>query len=292
MKHGLLSLLLILASCSEQHFTENLSRDAKVTVSKDQINALVQRARWGDGQAYLKLADCYYEGIGVKKDFLGTVAMASLAEKYHGIDDIKDYFSNAPANNEFKLLFNIFTSSPQNNCSIDTVFKDSVDYENADMRAIHGLSDISEGDTLRAYRNLQFAADHGSSIGEILLCITDFNQMKIDPDKLRKIADRVPIANLILGHFYSGYIENEEPDESLAAHYYLKADEHALLGSHGAKWLTDYHDKGGSIKISDADMRRFQYLSEFANDKRNSEAEDIGATAVGSDSLYDSKCVK
>ena len=41
-------------------------------------NTIMDKARWGDGQAFLLLADCYRDGIGVKPDFLGMVCMAFI----------------------------------------------------------------------------------------------------------------------------------------------------------------------------------------------------------------------
>ena len=68
MKNWCLYLItmLFLASCSEQQIMEEMASSTKLTEQKsmtfspqDSIMSLLYQARWGDGSAYLKLADCY-----------------------------------------------------------------------------------------------------------------------------------------------------------------------------------------------------------------------------------------
>ena len=102
MRFKMLSLsvlmMLFLASCSEQHLQEDRLGSSKVGEQKgvvkapqDSVLALLHQARWGDGSAYLKLADCYRDGFGVKKDFFGMITMANMAESRGGINRIEDY---------------------------------------------------------------------------------------------------------------------------------------------------------------------------------------------------------
>ena len=80
-------MVLFFASCSEQYLQEDRLASTKVveqksveTAPQDSVLSLLHQARWGDGSAYLKLADCYRDGFGVKKDFFGMITMASMAE--------------------------------------------------------------------------------------------------------------------------------------------------------------------------------------------------------------------
>ena len=74
----------LIVSCSNRQLTESVSEvmseavvDEKAKANAE-FNALMDKARWGDGQAFLLLADCYRDGIGVKPDFLGMVCMAFI----------------------------------------------------------------------------------------------------------------------------------------------------------------------------------------------------------------------
>ena len=79
MRFKMLSLsvlmMLCLASCSEQHLQEDRLASSKVGEQKgavkapqDSVLSLLNQARWGDGSAYLKLADCYRDGFGMTDD--------------------------------------------------------------------------------------------------------------------------------------------------------------------------------------------------------------------------------
>ena len=70
-------MMLFLASCSEQQIMEEMASLTKLTEQKrltvspqDSVMSLLYQARWGDGSAYLKLADCYRDGISVKQHII------------------------------------------------------------------------------------------------------------------------------------------------------------------------------------------------------------------------------
>ena len=85
MKNSMfLILVALIVSCSNHQLSESVSEvmseavvDEKAKANAE-FNALMDKARWGDGQAFLKLADCYRDGIGVKPDFLGMMCMAFI----------------------------------------------------------------------------------------------------------------------------------------------------------------------------------------------------------------------
>lgn len=41
----------------------------------DEYHYYLEKARWGDADAYVKLADCYRNGVGVKMDFMGSLGV-------------------------------------------------------------------------------------------------------------------------------------------------------------------------------------------------------------------------
>ena len=67
---------------------------------QDTIMSLLYQARLGDGSAYLKLADCYRDGFGVKKDFFGMITMAHMAEWRGAINSMDDYIYGLPDGND------------------------------------------------------------------------------------------------------------------------------------------------------------------------------------------------
>ena len=52
-----------------------------------------------------------------------------------------------------------------------------------------------------------------------------------------------------------------QPNDSLAAYYFLKADENGFLRKTDACWLLNYHRNGGDIHLSDTDIERLHKLA-------------------------------
>ena len=79
---------VFMASCSEQQLLDEFTNEQFYTSSEQQdsesviLNSYLEKARWGDGNAFLKLAECYHDGIGVKADFMGMMSMLAMADQY------------------------------------------------------------------------------------------------------------------------------------------------------------------------------------------------------------------
>jgi hypothetical protein len=108
---------------------------------------------------------------------------------------------------------------------------------------------------------MEKAASQGSNLGNLVLCIPEFQKGK-NPDvaKLTELAEKMPIINIILARHYWGHDDENTFDEQMAAHYYLKADEHACLDRRGARWLLSYHE-AGKLQLSERDVTRLKILS-------------------------------
>ena len=102
-KYIFVTMAALFISCSDQQLTDSVT-DVKSTElvqtsdvnGKAKVDALIEKARWGDGQAFLQLADCYRDGIGVRKDFLGMTCMVIQANAHGAIESEKEYFSRIP----------------------------------------------------------------------------------------------------------------------------------------------------------------------------------------------------
>lgn len=68
------------------------------------VKTQIAKAKWGDGQAYLQLADCYRDGRGVKQDFLGMMTMVTMAAEYGAISRMKDYLDSLPSESDYKMV--------------------------------------------------------------------------------------------------------------------------------------------------------------------------------------------
>ena len=262
-------MMLLLASCSEQQIMEEMASSTKLTEQKsmtvspkDSIMSLLYQARWGDGSAYLKLADCYRDGIGVKKDFFGMITMAHMAEWRGAINRMDDYIYGLPDGHEYKTLFLLmdgYKSYIQE--GTDSVEHVLCNNGSPEAKTLLGIITIDKGDTISGMNMVKDAAEQGCSLAELLLTIPDWKgRLRADATKLAIIAHRVPLANLILGDLYYEPDENGKSNKQLAVEYYMKAEEHAVLGHHGAERVLDYYRNGGNIQLTEYDIKRLELI--------------------------------
>ena len=264
-----LIMMLLLASCSEQQVMEETLSSQKLTEQKDMtvtpqdsIMSLLYQARWGDGSAYLKLADCYRDGIGVKKDFFGMITMAHMAEWRGAINRIDDYIYGLPDGHEYKTLFLLmdgYKSYIQE--GTDSVEHVLCNNDSPEAKTLLGIITIDKGDTISGMNMVKDAAEQGCSMAELLLTIPDWKgRLRADATKLGIIAHRVPLAYTILGDLYFEPDDNGKSDKQLAVEYYMKAEEYAVLGRHGAERVLDYYRNGGDIQLTEDDIKRLELI--------------------------------
>ena len=262
-------MMLFLASCSEQHLQEDRLASSKVGEQKgvvkaprDSVLLLLHQARWGDGSAYLKLADCYRDGFGVKKDFFGMITMANMAENRGGINRIDDYIYGLPDDNEYKTLFLLMdrykSYIQENPDSIEQVLRAN---DSPEAKTLLGMITVDQGDTISGMNLMKEAADQGCSLAELLLTVPDWKgRLRAEATKLSMIADQIPFAYSMLGDLYYEPDENGHTDKKFAVECYMKAEEHAVLGPHGAERVLDYYKNGGYIQLTEDDVKRLELI--------------------------------
>ena len=260
-----LIMILLLASCSEQQVMEETLSSQKLTEQKgmtvspqDSVLSLLYQARWGDGSAYLKLADCYRDGIGVKKDFFVMITMAHMAEWRGAINRMDDYIYGLPDGHEYKTLFLLMDGYKsyiqEGTDSVEHVLSNNGSPE---AKTLLGIITIDKGDTISGMNMVKDAAEQGCSLAELLLTIPDWKgRLRADATKLGIIAHRVPLAYLILGDLYYEPDDNGKSNKQLAVEYYMKAEEHAVLDRHGAERVLDYYRNGGIVQLTEDDIKR------------------------------------
>ncbi len=278
MKTSLVVMMVaLLFSCSDYQQLEGFTDMGNAgTVNRNlqahaEVDSLMDRARWGDGQAYLQLADCYKDGAGVQKDFLGMMCMAMQARAYGAIKEENDYFLRLSDENNFKRYFNLVNkSSRELREGKDSIKAQLAEMDDPDALALYGIVSIEGGDTAEGFETIRKAADYGSNLAVIL---NTFSSRKgaICPDryKLELVAERIPVAYKILGRLCLAPDENGNIDEGLAASYYLKAEEHALLSRREARWLVGYYREGGDIRLNEEDVRRLEMLACFPGEEKD-----------------------
>ena len=284
----ILFMAAILASCSDTQLAESIAEVKESELVKEDvngsavINALVERARWGDGQAYLQLADCYRDGIGVKKDFLGMMVMVEQARAHGAIHDEKEYMAQIPDDNDIKRFCNLIDkSSDQLREGKDSIMEQLATIDSPDAHALFGVLCVESGDSIRGYEIIRDASERGSDFAALLNALPDWKG-NIQPDKvkLEQLAERIPLAYNLLGKLSLKPDENGMIDERKVAYYYMKADEHALLSRREARWLLAYHQDVGIPQLTESDVKRLEAFIRFPNERVEIVADTVSVDSI------------
>ena len=284
----ILFMAAILASCSDTQLAESIAEVKESEWVKEDvngsavINALVERARWGDGQAYLQLADCYRDGIGVKKDFLGMMVMVEQARAHGAIHDEKEYMAQIPDDNDIKRFCNLIDkSSDQLREGKDSIMAQLATIDSPDAHALFGVLCVESGDSIRGFEIIRDASERGSDFAALLNALPDWKG-NIQPDKvkLEQLAERIPLAYNLLGKLSLKPDENGMIDERKVAYYYMKADEHALLSRREARWLLAYHQDVGIPQLTESDVKRLEAFIRFPNERVEIVADTVSVDSI------------
>ena len=284
----ILFMVAILASCSDTQLAESIADVKESELVKEnangsaEIKALVERARWGDGLAYLQLADCYRDGIGVKKNFLGMLAMVEQARVHGAIHDEMEYVTKIPEDNDIKRFCDLMDKS----CSQLIEEKDSVmvqlaTIDSPDVLAMYGVLCVESGDSIRGFEIIRDASERGSDFAALLNALLDWKG-NIQPDKMKleQLAERIPLAYKLLGKLSLKPDENGIVDERKVAYYYMKADEHALLSQREAKWLLAYHKDVSIPELTDSDVKRLESFIRTPGERVETVADTVSVDSI------------
>lgn len=287
-KWMIVCMAALLSSCTDQQLAESMeeAQTSEWTKEKDPVSAeilaLVEKARWGDGQAFLRLADCYRDGIGVKKDFLSMMAMVQQAEARGAIGYDKEYLDQIPDDNDFKCFGDLMDKSSDQLREVkDSVMPLLAAMDSPDALAFYGVMCVESGDTIRGDELIREASMRGSDFAALLGTFADRRgDVKPDRVKLEQLSDRIPLVNKYLGRLCLKPDENGHTDERKAADYYLKADRHALLSRREARWLLIYHKRTGVPGLTDEDAMRLETLSGLPHELVEAVADTVSVDSI------------
>lgn len=254
---------LILTGCSEQYFEDGLLVEKAAITRGVDVETLMEQAKWGSGEAYLRLAQCYHDGNGVKRDFISMLCMVEMAQQYGAVRSFGDYMQTLPAESEYKLLFDAvnhiyYKDYDRANAMAERLIEQGC----ADGYAVKGILAMEHRDSIEAKRCLEQAAEMGSTFSELLLCVKDWKKgLELDIPKLILMSHRAPISNLMIAAHYADLTNSEKNYDKMASYFYLKADKSGLLGKKNARWLMNYYKNGGIRTIDDEDYARIKKLA-------------------------------
>lgn len=262
---------LFFASCSTQ-WQEDETASERINpidtatqleiAQRNQFNEWLQEARWGHGHAFLQLANCYRDGMGVPRDFVAMQYMVRQSIRTGALPDSEAYGATIPDDHDFKPSYDLLLRHYMEHIETDDSLRSYMSTSpNPEVRGLYAATLLETEEKERGYALLEEAAAEGGTFAQLLFHIRSWDEeYHFDPAYIEPVAKRSPILYLFIAQHYR---EKRYFDERLAAHYYLKADAYALLGQEEVGWLLAYHRSGGRLSLSTRDMRRLERLAEI-----------------------------
>ena len=231
-----------------------------LTGCKSEFERLQEQARWGDAEAYVKLAECYRTGNGTERNLLKAMAMLLMAEEYGG-QRVEAYMAALPEDEPLSLL-----------PAIEEKLKQE-DYDGANALAarmtalglpgseelIGAVVALESGRKNEVEQLVKQAIDKGNPLAKLL-------PMKLSEDEatMLSVAEDFPVVyNMLARNVFTKDVDPKEDEK--AAMYYKKADEQLCLDRRAAGWLASYYEylvKNGEQRNPPTDMERWRVLSE------------------------------
>ena len=165
---------LVLVSCTDQLLVDEVASRPVEQDAASEVSVLMEKARWGDGEAYVKLADCYRDGKGVKQDFISMLGMASFADEYGGIKRMEDYISSLPTESEYKMVFDAMEEfSRGHHDEALTMAEKLIAQDCPEGYTVKGIILTEQGNVEEGKILLELAAEEGSGFAGLYLCVPD-----------------------------------------------------------------------------------------------------------------------
>ena len=247
MKKQLFSLVVVLlcVGCGNTRQPAALVQSVQTTRQpsnwNDSVDLYRQQARGGSGEAYQKLARCYFEGRGVRRDYLTMLAMAERARQLTGTTVAK-FMTTLPPDADYRLLWAGIEAALV--CDDATAYDCIMALEHAELpeariiRIIRAHDDPTRQEVIRTiYKNVN---SESSPIEQAMACLgaVDAGNYRYASQNLLRLAESSPALWVALGNLYAHH--GPARNDSLAAVYFAKADEYALLDNIQRHWLDEY----------------------------------------------------
>ena len=231
----------------------------------DSVRYYLEQARLGRGDAYVRMANYYREGIAGKQNLLSVIAMGAMAVEYLAIPDIGTLFRDLPDGDAAKTAYQAldFLEHTEDKEVLSAKARELQERDIPEGYLMQAVLAWKQGDRDNAVALCDRSAAAGSTVAGVLRDIVSSGEdygTALGPETLLKIADRFPMAYRILGDHYAGIPNDSAADMALARKYYLMASDHACLGRREARWLLESIYVKGYPKVDSLVERRLWSL--------------------------------
>ena len=214
------------------------------TTTSDSVQYYFEQARFGIGDAYVKMAHYYRDGTLGKPDILKVMQMGFMAEEYMAIPNVDAIFKDVADDDSLKIAYHALNllNKAENIDSLSDKAEKLVVRGFPVGYSIQAMIAYKNNDQDKAIALCEKGIEGGCTLAgitkDIILSSENYGE-DLKAETLLKIANRYPMAYRMLGDYYAKIPSDSTNDIPLAIQYYLKASEHACLGRREALWILE-----------------------------------------------------
>ena len=234
-----------------------------------EIQGFIEKARYGNSDAYKALAECYRDGNGVEQSNINAIYMYMLyCEKVGKSDMAVLNFFEADSSISILLELLLFTSS------VDTINKEKLaqlqKVSPAEAKAFSMLAMyISDKKDDNFMKDLQEAEKEGSEMAVILqaMCYEEHGPKEEYHEFLLRVVDKYPFLYKGLANICTEkYVEtNDFSYVQKELEYMYNIDKYGMLSHRQANHLWtiyDYFSQKGLLQYDEAEISRLKKIME------------------------------
>ena len=211
---------------------------------EDSVRVYRSLVRDGDTEANWKLAVCYLEGKGVKKNFMQAIWMMILAADDNS-ERAEGLFLSLPEDDENRIKFEATKAFINGELQqLKGVNERLAPVDSASHELVSGLIAMVEKRKEDALAHFNMASEMGCTFAELFKgAVSDGYSDEQHILAMERIAEESPFVYSVLGDMMLDSSKWGKKREDKAHEYYMKADEHACLSKKGKAFLESKREK-------------------------------------------------
>lgn len=258
--------LVFHVSCQDNVVNSDLCvEDLQLNGAEEKVQLLVEKARMGDTEAYLALAQCYCEGDGVAKSWMNMMSVYACYAQRTGAE-FEDVLMFIEEGHPFRVLIELveFHSSDEECSTKLNQIKQLLPAEAVVVELMEDGVGMGDSSILSVLRE---AENNGSELAMLLQAMYyEDNDDAEYEDCLMRNATKYPLLYIMLAEHSTRKYQssNNLSDIQQAVNYYYKADEYGMLTRKSAIVLLNIYERfkeTGGLEINEQEMKRLNDIA-------------------------------
>ena len=229
----------------------------------DSIEFYTEKARHGESEAYLKLAECYHlSEMGLEQRIIKMALMGTMAEMYGATPSFRTVFESLEDGDSVRMVYDITKMVGEHQYNEALAKGRDLECDAVPYELVEGFIAMEKNQMEEAMKKFMALKGKGNKIACIFVAILqhDMETMSVAAEAFPWLYNEMARMNIEQG-------ESSESQIRVAEKYYRMADEQACLDREGVHFMLRYgvSQKEGR-QIDTAEVARWKAIAKTFNE--------------------------